>query len=328
MSKGPQTYPGANTTAAWFQDNYPGSSMEVNVGVIHTTEGTSLPSYGGGGSAPTMTLVPDFKAKKLKAYQHFPIDKSGRALVNRSGGVETNTLNVFQVELVGTCDPSTSKKWGGKNTSHIFWPEAPDWALREVAKLFAWLEANHGIPLSCGVSFKAYPSSYGSNGVRMSNAKWNGYKGWCGHQHVPENDHGDPGNFPIAKVLEYAKGGAPATPKPTTPKPPTKPAPKPKPPAKPVVDLSNLIAAARRDPGLKQGGTTHAADVRIVEDALRREGLLSTKYASDGSFGSTTVTAYAAWQRRLGYQGKGADGIPGSDSLKRLGTKYGFTVKA
>jgi len=95
---------------------------------------------------------------------------------------------------------------------------------------------------------------------------------------------------------------------------------------RPVVDLSNLVAAAKRDPGLKQGGTTHAADVRIVEAALKAEGLLSAAYASDGSFGSLTVTAYAAWQRRCGWTGKDADGIPGEASLKKLGARRGFDV--
>lgn len=98
--------------------------------------------------------------------------------------------------------------------------------------------------------------------------------------------------------------------------------------AKPVVDLSNLIAAAKRDPKLPQGGTTHPKDVKPVETALRKEGLLDAKYASDGSFGSLTVKAYAAWQRKLGYTGKDADGIPGKASLTKLGAKHGFTVKA
>jgi hypothetical protein len=101
-----------------------------------------------------------------------------------------------------------------------------------------------------------------------------------------------------------------------------------KPAAKPTVDLSNLVAAARRDPELRQGGTTHPADVRIVEAALKAEGLLSATYAADGSFGSLTKTAYAAWQRRCGYSGSGADGIPGRASLEKLGAKRGFKVKA
>lgn len=97
---------------------------------------------------------------------------------------------------------------------------------------------------------------------------------------------------------------------------------------KPVVDLSNIIAAAKTDPRAKQGHTTHAADVKLVEAALKAEKLLSATYASDGSYGTATVAAYAKWQRKLGYSGKAADGIPGSTSLKKLGDRHGFTVKA
>ncbi|SDR90471.1 CHAP domain-containing protein [Actinopolymorpha singaporensis] len=96
-----------------------------------------------------------------------------------------------------------------------------------------------------------------------------------------------------------------------------------------IVDLAQLVSAAEQDPARKQGGTTpgSADDVRLVEDALHREGLLAQTYAGDGSFGSTTVQAYRKWQLRCGYSGKDADGIPGKDSLTRLGKKYGFTVK-
>lgn len=95
-----------------------------------------------------------------------------------------------------------------------------------------------------------------------------------------------------------------------------------------TVSLKALQAAARADPGRRQGGTTagSADDVRLVEDALRREGLLSKSWTGDGAFGTRTVAAYAAWQRRCGYTGDDADGIPGGTTLRRLGAKYGFTV--
>lgn len=99
-------------------------------------------------------------------------------------------------------------------------------------------------------------------------------------------------------------------------------------PKAPSVDLSKLVAAAKADPRAAQGHQTYAAGVRTVEAALVTEGVLGKTYASDGSFGSVTVAAYAAWQRRLGYTGADADGIPGSASLKALGKKHGFTVTA
>jgi hypothetical protein len=100
---------------------------------------------------------------------------------------------------------------------------------------------------------------------------------------------------------------------------------------KPQVSLASVKAirqAAQKDPGRKQGGTTAGAadDVKVVEWALQQEGLLAKKYARDGSFGSLTVKAYSKWQKKLGYKGKDADGVPGKDSLVKLGKKHGFKV--
>lgn len=203
---GPQRYPGAST-AYWYQNTFGGDRMESNVIVWHSTEGTGLPSYGGGASAPNFTALPEFANKRLRWYQHFDFDRSSRALVNKSGGVETNTLNVCQIEIVGTCDPRTHEKWKAAGYRHLYTPELPDWAIRDLAKFAKWAHDEHNVPLSSGLTFRAYPSSYGANGVRMSGSAWNGFKGHCGHQHVPENDHGDPGAFPMAAILTAAKGG-------------------------------------------------------------------------------------------------------------------------
>lgn len=211
---GPQKYLGAST-AYWYGSKYPGSAMESNVVVWHSTEGTSLPSYSGGAEAPNFTAKPDFAKKKLVWYQHFDFDVSARALVNKSGGVETNTANAVQVEIVGTCDPTTHKKWGG--TQHLYMSDLPDWVIRDLAAFAKWANQHHGVKLQSGLTFKAYPSSYGSNGVRLSGSQWGKFYGHCGHQHVPENDHGDPGNFPISQILAVAKGASGVSDDPPTP---------------------------------------------------------------------------------------------------------------
>lgn len=200
---GPQKYPGASLTA-WYQDTFGGDAMEVNVVVLHTTEGRTLPGYGGGGSAPNLTAVPDLAAKKLKWYQHFDIETSSRALVNKPGGVATNTLNVCQVELVGTCDPVTHREWG--SAPHIYWPEAPEWVLAELAVFLRWMHEQHGVPLTGPKAWPAYPSSYGATAARFDFAEWNAFAGVCGHLHVPENDHGDPGALDFTRLLALAKG--------------------------------------------------------------------------------------------------------------------------
>ncbi|MET9702329.1 peptidoglycan-binding protein [Streptomyces griseus] len=94
---------------------------------------------------------------------------------------------------------------------------------------------------------------------------------------------------------------------------------------KPVVDLSRLVAAARTDPPRK-GTPVSYSGATVVEQALVKEGLLA-KGLADGHFGSATVAAYAKLQRRYGYTGRDADGIPGRATLTRLGKAHGFTVK-
>ncbi len=315
---GPQKYPGAST-AHWYQGTYGGDAMETNVIVWHSTEGTSLPTYSGGAVAPNLTVVPDFKAKKLLWYQHFDFDVSARALVH-AGAVATNTLNVAQVEVVGTCDPATHAKWKKAGYAHLYMEDLPDWVIRDLSAFARWAHDQHGVPLSSGLAFKAYPGSYGtSNGVRMSDKQWLAFKGHCGHQHVPSgNVHGDPGDFPMTAILNEAKsdsggsssGGSTSSNGSS---------------AAPRVSLAHVVAAARRDPSAAQGHTTYKADVLIVERALEAEGLLAKGYV-DGSFGSKSVTAYSALQRRYGYRGADANGIPGRASLTRLGEAHGFTV--
>jgi hypothetical protein len=223
VKTGPQRYPGSSR-ANWYQDDHPGKPMEVNVVVLHTTEGPNLTGYNGGAIAPNLTAVPDFAAKRLRWYQHFDIEVSSRALENLRGGVETNTLNVCQVELVGTCDPETHRKWKNAGHRHIFWPDAPDWALGGVARFLSWMHEEHGVPLTGPKSWPAYPSSYGNRQrQRMSGAKWNGFKGVCGHMHVPENEHGDPGAIDFAQLLRLARADLdleepPAEPEPEGPR--------------------------------------------------------------------------------------------------------------
>lgn len=208
-------YKNADATTQWFQDNYPGATMTLNektmVLCIHTTETTGWPTYSGGASAPTYTGLPPIKLlRRGKWRAHFPDEKSARALQNDSGGVETNTLNVVQLELIGTCDPRNSKSWGGKGVyiagkDYVYWPNANNRQLKWLARIVADFHKRHGLRLFAPRKFIPYPSSYGQNGVRLTGEQWRKTAGIVGHQHVPENDHGDPGNINIDKVLEFAR---------------------------------------------------------------------------------------------------------------------------
>lgn len=112
------------------------------------------------------------------------------------------------------------------------------------------------------------------------------------------------------------------TPTPAKPK-PEKPAakPKPKPPAKPKPEKKPVVRLNSVRPGRKN------KQVLLVQEALKKE-FRSFDYSSGpGIFGPRTKAAYSKWQKKLGYTGKDADGVPGLTSLRKLGAKHGFTVK-
>lgn len=46
----------------------------------------------------------------------------------------------------------------------------------------------------------------------------------------------------------------------------------------------------------------------------------------DGIYGNQTKAAYTKWQNSLNFTGAAADGVPGIQSLTKLGAKFGFTV--
>lgn len=88
----------------------------------------------------------------------------------------------------------------------------------------------------------------------------------------------------------------------------------------PSVNMESVIKAAMWDPYKPNENITPGSgpSVKRVEQALHAKGLLAKKYV-DGHFGTSTVSAYAKYQRSLGYHGLAASGLPGPGSLKHLG---------
>lgn len=172
-------------------------------GLLHTTEGKT---YGGAKAAyashrgwPHFTVA--YPANTFKAYQHIDTARAARALKNPTGGVQTNRARCIQIEIVGTCQASAG--WGSQYVG-----EFPRGYLNGIARLMRWIEATHGVKRSAVTRWKPFPASFGlGNGVRIPAADWPVFGGWCGHQHAPENDHGDPGLIDIAYLLGPAITG-------------------------------------------------------------------------------------------------------------------------
>jgi peptidoglycan hydrolase-like protein with peptidoglycan-binding domain len=96
--------------------------------------------------------------------------------------------------------------------------------------------------------------------------------------------------------------------------------------ALPGVNMEATVKAAQIDPRRPDHTLTPdaKASVLLVERALSDRHLLDPAWV-DGYFGTTTVAAYAKYQKSLGFTGLDANGLPGKTSLTRLGAGR-FTV--
>lgn len=168
-------------------------AMKVNFGGIgpftsggaklvwHTVEGSTIEgavaAYRASGSYPHFTV--EWRDGKLRIAQHAAIDACVTTLKHPPGTPETNRAHCVQVEICGFAKDSQN------------WPED---MYRALAQLARWIETNAGVPRRCGVGFKL-------GAPRLSGAAFVQYAGHLGHQHVPGNDHWDPGAMAIEKVI-------------------------------------------------------------------------------------------------------------------------------
>ena len=169
-----------------------GSMLSVPMrGVLHTTEGTTFAAHRSAiaqnNSWPHFSCT--FEHGRFEIFQHIPINRAARTL-KHNGSTQTNRANAIQIEIVGICDPP--KMTGGV----LDVPRFPRAYLEGIAEWMRWVE-EHGVKREATVAFKTPPAK----GVRLSPAAWKTYNGWLGHQHVPENDHVDPGAIDIATLL-------------------------------------------------------------------------------------------------------------------------------
>lgn len=167
-------------------------------GVLHTTEGDS---YAGARSAYAKGVAPhftvSFEGGRFKAWQHMAINRSARALAHPQGTVETNRTRCIQIEIVAHAATSGS-------LVHPY--------LDGIGKLMRWVEANTEMQRS---HLKFHSDTDGivlardTSPIRLSATDWLRFSGWCGHQHVPVNDHWDPGAIDIDYLMSVEVGVKP-----------------------------------------------------------------------------------------------------------------------
>lgn len=166
--------------------------------VLHTTEGSNGSMSG---------LIPFFQQRPCST-PHFAIDPSDRrkvqfipitsaaaALRGGQSGYETNRARCIQTEVIGFA-----------SETHTWPDEWVDFVGEHVADVVA-----AGVPLNLDREVRFLGQGDGvlattSAAQRMTPDQWHAFDGVCGHQHVPFNDHWDPGRLNINRVLATARG--------------------------------------------------------------------------------------------------------------------------
>jgi hypothetical protein len=167
-------YPGAKRSLT-----FPGSGSYVfgpYRGVLHSTEGSSL--AGALGAYRSTGNYPHFTVDGATIEQHCPINVGATALEHRSGTIDTNRASAIQIEIVGKAAEA---------------PGFPPALIANLAELMRWVEEQTGISFAGHRVFASTP-------VRMTDAEWAHFNSWCGHQHVPNQSHWDPGALLIDKL--------------------------------------------------------------------------------------------------------------------------------
>ncbi|MFG2617820.1 peptidoglycan-binding protein [Streptomyces sp. NPDC048507] len=131
----------------------------------------------------------------------------------------------------------------------------------------------------------------GNDDVSRSTSTWTSKGGHYGHCQIPGNDHWDPGAIDTVALL--AAGGSGTQ--------------QPKPAYEPFPGAA-FFASGRRSPII---AAMHARLTAV--GCSRYQSSLNADV-----WGSGDKASYQAWQRKLGYSGTDADGIPGPTSWAKL----------
>jgi hypothetical protein len=147
-------------------------------GVLHTTESLVDAT----GTLDAKRAWPHFQVERSgRITQYYPLVIGARAL-EHVGDPPTNGAHCFQIEV---CAMAADPKW----------PEVQKVAVRKVMR---FIETNGGVARECNVEF-----TDSQHVKRLTGAAWLALRGWCGHQHVPNqpSGHWDPGKINMKELL-------------------------------------------------------------------------------------------------------------------------------
>ena len=163
-------------------------------GVLHTTEGDhaegTITKFKKDNKWSHFIIEP----ATARIFQHFTLSRGARALkstltLKKTKKVaRTNSARAIQIEIVGRADDAAALS-------------ADD--LDFIRRVMLAIEDRVPIARRSGLTFVADDAAVAR--VKLKDSKvgseWERFAGWCGHQHVPINDHVDPGAIDIATLV-------------------------------------------------------------------------------------------------------------------------------
>ena len=173
--------------------------------VLHTIEG-GMQAAIDGVFKPKPCYCPHLTVSlsQRRIAQHVRFSWASAALANDPGGAETNRWHAIQIELEGFSAKST---------------ERTPAEIEFLGEVIAMIVGEAGVPINLDhvaqfVGPEAGTIAVKNSRYRMTAAQWRAFDGVCGHQHVPENEHWDPGHLDVQTAVDHAKTilGQPAAP--------------------------------------------------------------------------------------------------------------------
>ena len=144
-------------------------------------------AFKSGKTWPHFTIDPGTRT----VIQHFSLNVGSKSLRTRSPtipndpNIPTNSIHCIQIAIV-------------KCSEHGYSTQELEF-IREVMRA---VEDLVPIPRKSGLSFLNFAGVNAvPNNNKMTIDAWKKFSGWCGHQHIPKNDHTDPGAININFLL-------------------------------------------------------------------------------------------------------------------------------
>lgn len=170
----------------------------------HVSFGRLLTYFTGNGRGSAPHILWDPFTGQLA--QFYPADSRSKSVADEAGGTRTNRAGKVVLQIEAVFFPHTI--FEGKSYARLVDTPCKGWE-----DLHRWVKS-HGVP---DVWPMGRPTSFTPH---RSETTWEKKGGWYAHAQVPENDHTDPGSWPVFK-----RSVKPTKPRPAKPAKPAKPAP-------------------------------------------------------------------------------------------------------